>query len=225
MHSVSHCTSLQVVRRLDHVRMLELPVTPGELVDEVQATELVENFNQAVETPSPSPTGPVVTPFPLPPRNDPAFVLAALDLCHVLADRLCIPISSFEASDSAGRLPLHYAAANDVVQSTKWTLDIYGKLGADRLKGLITKPSLEKSDGTPAGHPAWQATHSQLASRLHWRRRKPRALADAAGRDHGQQDIFAILWRRSNASPIPPTPREKETTLVCAVRLDNGEVT
>lgn len=158
---VWHCASLQVARRLDHIRMLEVPVTPGKLVDEVQAMELVENFNKAVEAPSPSPTGLIVTPFPLPPRNDPAFVLAALDLCHVLADRLCIPISSFEASDSAGRLPLHYAAA------TEGILDIYGKLGADRLKRLITKASLEKSDGTPAGHPAWQATHPQLASQVH----------------------------------------------------------
>lgn len=37
MHSVSHCASLQVARRLDHVRMLEVLVTLGELVDEVQA--------------------------------------------------------------------------------------------------------------------------------------------------------------------------------------------
>jgi len=159
----------------------------------------------------------------LPPRNDPAFVLAALDLCHVLADRLCIPISSFQASDSADRLPLHYAAANDAVQSTKWILDIYGKLGADRLKGLITKPSQEK------------VTALQLATK-HGRLQILNLLLDSVGddgslvrslmqlaADYGQEDIFATLWMRSNASSIPPTPTEKETILACAVRLDSGE--
>lgn len=95
IHPVSHYASLQVARRLDHVQMLEVPM------------ESVENLNQAVETPSPFPTGLIVTPFPLLPRSDQAFALAALDLRQVLADRLCIPISSFEPSDSAGRLPLH----------------------------------------------------------------------------------------------------------------------
>lgn len=186
---------------------------------------MVENFNQAVETPSPPPTGLTVTPFPLAPCNDPAFVLAALDLCHVFADRLCIPISSFEASDSAGRLPLPYAAASDAVQSTKWILDIYGKLGADRLKGLITKPSLEKSDGTPAGHPAWHATHPQLASRLHWRRRKPRALADAASRGpRPTRHLCHSLEEIQRIADTTHTKRERDHPCMCRAS-GNGETT
>src|SRR5438477_51016 len=45
----------------------------------------------------------------LQPHNEPAFMLVALDLCQDLAERLCVPISPFEAIDSIGRLPLHYA--------------------------------------------------------------------------------------------------------------------
>jgi ankyrin repeat protein len=161
----------------------------------------------------------------LPPKNDPASVLSALDLCQVLAKRLGIPILSFGEVDSKGCLSLHYAAANNALQSARWILDEYKSLGGDKVKGLVT--SIADDSYCPV-HLAVRWGYSEMVNLLldtiDYDQDLFLSLAELADKK-GQRGVFATLWKRAFSSSAYLTPGLKETLLSYAVNLDDKQTT
>ncbi|KAH0562630.1 hypothetical protein GP486_002693 [Trichoglossum hirsutum] len=161
----------------------------------------------------------------LPSSNDPASVLSALNLCQVLARRLSIPISSFGVVDSRGYLPLHYAAANNAVQSARWILGEYKCLGGDKVKGLVTRIA---NDSHCPVHLAVRWGYSDMVDLLldtiDYDQGLILSLAELADKER-QRSVLATLWRRASSSPAYLTPDLRETLLSYAVSLNDEQTT
>jgi ankyrin repeat protein len=144
----------------------------------------------------------------------------------VLAEPLGIPISAFQDLDSSGRLPLHYAASNDQVDSARWILQESKELGLE-VKDIVNKPSCDNLHQTPIQLATQQGRLSMV-----------NLLLDAIGDDldlvlslmplavrNSQQAVFATLEKRSRDSTTILSPAQKEIILEYAISMDNKEAT
>jgi ankyrin repeat protein len=162
----------------------------------------------------------------LPPTNEFPYVLAAFNLCDVLADRLCLPAESFQVPDSSGHLPLHYAASNDAVESAEWILKEFKKLGLE-IGDIVNRPAGNASRLTPAELATQKGRVSMVDMFL-----------DEVGDDLefvlslmpmavkcGQRAVFASLWTKCSESATELSITQRESILNSAIKMDNEAAT
>jgi ankyrin repeat protein len=153
----------------------------------------------------------------VPSDSNPAFILSTLDICGDLVRHIQLPVNAFWKTDEDGRLPLHFAAANNSLNSIEWILKL------PRLPDSSFDRMIDKEDNRGLTPLVIAIKYGNLdATRvLLGNFEKADVLRQRLGEiaaENGHRDIFLLLWE---AGSIPhSTPAERLSALRQAMILN-----